>query len=224
MGTCRLCNGSGWFLQVSGIGLCNQCAFVHAMDLEQHSRIIGESINIIDNSKNLSTVLSRIDVALRSCDQLRRYEMKGIPTIVTSPSAAMVKIEQHRKAAISQAAKKISADAMVKAAAIPASASAARIYSKAIAKLADLYSLVKDVTEIEQIEASLKAEMDTAELKAQLAKAERAEFKGQKKKAIEAYLDALFLIRKDSIADQYQKSEINAIKQKISALGGEFPT
>ncbi len=48
-------------------------------------------------------------------------------------------------------------------------------------------------------------------------------FKGQKKRACEAYLDALYLLRKDSIPDDQQRTQILEIESKIKELGGEVP-
>jgi hypothetical protein len=80
------------------------------------------------------------------------------------------------------------------------------------------------VSVLQPLEQEARAYMDKARLDNELEKAEKAEFKGQKKKALDAYLDALFLIRKDSIDDAKQQKEISQIELKIRELGGEVPS
>lgn len=61
-------------------------------------------------------------------------------------------------------------------------------------------------------------------LAVELEKAEKAEFKGQNKKALDAYLEALFVLRKDKIPDTEQAHEVDMIEGKIANLGGDIPS
>ncbi len=92
-----------------------------------------------------------------------------------------------------------------------------------IDKIGEMYGELDDVSELERVEIEAREEMDRTRLQVELSKAEKAEFKGQKKKALDAYLDALFVIRKDSIDDSHQQKEIDAIEEKIRSLGGKIP-
>lgn len=55
-------------------------------------------------------------------------------------------------------------------------------------------------------------------------KAERLVFKGQNKRACDAYLDALYLLRTDSTPDAEQGVEQATIEANIVALGGTVPS
>ena len=65
--------------------------------------------------------------------------------------------------------------------------------------------------------------MDAVRLGVEIERAEKLAFKGQKKRACDAYLDALYLLRKDSIPDDQQRTQIIEIESKIKELGGEVP-
>ena len=65
--------------------------------------------------------------------------------------------------------------------------------------------------------------MDAVRLGVEIERAEKLAFKAQKKRACDAYLDALYLLRKDSIPDDQQRTQIIEIESKIKELGGEVP-
>ncbi|MHB0987826.1 MAG: hypothetical protein ACYC3P_04060 [Bellilinea sp.] len=86
MATCKNCGKSGLFLKVSQIGLCGNCEPVITMDIERRAQIINESTEIIVQSSNIDTILSRFDSVLKHLEYLGNYEEKGIPTLAKPPS------------------------------------------------------------------------------------------------------------------------------------------
>ena len=50
--------------------------------------------------------------------------------------------------------------------------------------------------------------------------AEKAEFKGNTKQALDQYLEALYFLKTDDVDDQLQAAEIARISRKIAELGG----
>ena len=98
-----------------------------------------------------------------------------------------------------------------------------RGYSKLLESISTLYMQLDDTEEIRAAEISVRQELDTVRLKVELDRAGKLEFRGQKKRACDAYLDALYLVRGDSIPDDEQQTEIDRIEAKIAALGGEVP-
>ena len=87
-----------------------------------------------------------------------------------------------------------------------------------------LYAEVDFMEEIRTTELSVRNELDSVRLKVEIDRAAKLAFRGQKKRACEAYLDALYLLRGDSIPDVEQQAEIEEIEAKIKDLGGEIPT
>lgn len=64
----------------------------------------------------------------------------------------------------------------------------------------------------------IKKYIHTEELKALELTAERFEFKGNLKKALDSYQDVLFFLKKDEIDDAQQKTDLNRIENKIEQL------
>ena len=223
MATCRLCNKSGWFLRTTDDGLCQPCDELRNLDTEQYGRIVGESIKLIEKSRVLKTRLGRIDDAIRACQELLKYDHRKIKTLVTWPSEAIEELERVRRKIVLKEIDDQLVKARTKSQNATTSASKISPYNKIIDTIGSFYQVLDDVSELERIEQETRVEMDEVQLAAELERAERAEFKGQKKKALDAYLDALFLIRKDSIDDAHQVSEIRHIEAKVRDLGGKIP-
>ena len=55
-----------------------------------------------------------------------------------------------------------------------------------------------------------------------LDKAKKYEFKGNNKKALDFYYDALYLLRTDNVDDKEQRERIIEIENKIKSFGGEL--
>lgn len=223
LGTCRLCNNSGWLLSVNSEELCADCEDVWAQDVEQNSRILSESLDIIDRSQNFKTRLSRAETAIHCCKRLQKYESRGIATIGTPPSEAIRRIKEAKQGIIENYVTDELLKARTKSHNAVTASGKVSPYSKVIDKIGEFYGELSDVSNLEELERETRVEMDQARLAAELEKAEKAEFKGQKKKAIDAYMDALFVIRKDSIDDAQQSDQIHEIKEKIRGLGGKIP-
>jgi hypothetical protein len=181
-------------------------------------------VKLINKSKKLDTRLSRIEVALRSCRHLLRYEERGIETIGTPPSEAIAELQEAKVKIIKETAEEDLEKARSKSENAATPASKVSPFAKVIERIGGLYQHLDDVSVLQPLEQEARAYMDKARLDNELEKAEKAEFKGQKKKALDAYLDALFLIRKDSIDDAKQQKEISQIELKIRELGGEVPS
>jgi hypothetical protein len=90
---CKLCERSGWLLQVDGLGLCANCSVVAGQQINDHTRILLESLRIIESSQSYSTIFSRIGVAARSCDALAPYADKGVLSLNRHPKEVRRDIE-----------------------------------------------------------------------------------------------------------------------------------
>ncbi len=76
MAKCKNCGSSGWLLPVDDKGLCSQCQQIHLPMIDNHCRIVAESVQIISRTKNFATRISRIEVAISSLIKLIPYEKK----------------------------------------------------------------------------------------------------------------------------------------------------
>lgn len=96
MARCRRCRRSGFFLRLDDDRLCDVCGLRLREDISSASRIIGDSVPLIETSKNPSTRLSRCDLVLEHAERLLPYERLGIPTLETPPSEIMEKVKTAR--------------------------------------------------------------------------------------------------------------------------------
>ncbi len=71
---------------------------------------------------------------------------------------------------------------------------------------------------MDQLEARVRRFSHQTQLNAYLEAARKAEFKGQKKKALDQYLEALYFLRSDEIDDSLQAEKISELEAKISEL------
>ena len=76
-----------------------------------------------------------------------------------------------------------------------------------------------DPTTGETIELELKSLIHKTKLDKFLEAAKKAEFKGNKKKAIDQYQEALYFIRNDDVPDDQQGQYIEKIESKLKELG-----
>lgn len=89
MAKCKWCGKSGIFLSLSKNGLCNTCEIIVVSEIVQAQKHINESTEIIQQSANTDTIVSRFDFIVDKLKALRRFEEKGIPTIIPPPSKSL---------------------------------------------------------------------------------------------------------------------------------------
>ena len=223
MATCKFCEDSGWLLSTNREGLCGSCAIVWKEEVSQSLRIAKQSLQIASSTKKLDTMLSRLKLALDKFHELLKYERRGIATTEPSPSEGIKTIKTGRQTMVLEWVEQEFANARSKSQTGTTPASKIRPYTKLLENFSSIYTELDDVKEIKEIESDVRQEMDTVRLSVEIERAEKLAFKGQKKRACNAYLDALYLLRKDSIPDDQQRTEILEIESKIKELGGEVP-
>ena len=223
MARCAFCNKSGWFLKTNEDSLCDACAQACSLETQSTLRVIKESLNIASTTKKLDTMLSRFDVAEDACRQLLKYERRGISCTNPPPTEAIEMIASERRSAVLGWIDRERLAARAKSEAATTPAGKTRGYSKLLESINTLYVQVAHIEEIRAAELSVRKELDAVRLKVEIDRAGKLEFRGQKKRACEAYLDALYLLRGDSIPDDEQQVEIGRLEAKITALGGEVP-
>lgn len=218
MAQCKLCDCSGWFLSLSDHALCQRCEGLFQLDLHQRVRIIKDSQKIIETSRNLATKLSRIEVAISHLKALLDYERRGINTILPPPSEAIRNYESRREEDLAHHAALVHDEAVAKAKVGGNSRSTITALSKGLLKLRALARY--NPSNFTTLEQGLLDRIARETMSDYLDKARKAEFKGQKKKALEQYYEALYFLKHDKIDDRLQADHIKPLEEKIIALGG----
>lgn len=224
MAKCKLCERSGLFLFVTPDGLCANCNGIVVADVTQHRRIINDSARLVQQSSKLDTQLSRLDLLLGHTQALLQYEQRGIPSIDPPPSVLLREYDGVRDHLILGALRKEVEAATAKSEAATSTRTKLGPLSKVLAKVREYQSQADNRETLLPVDAEIMGLIHTIQLSDYLEKAKKAEFKGQRKKALDQYYEALYFLRTDGIEDTLQQSHISALEGKITELGGELPS
>lgn len=215
---CLLCEKKGVFLSISANGLCDSCNQVVVMDVLQKGRIIQDCIKLIAKSKKMDIRLARCDLLVEHAKSLLRYEQKGIPTINPWPSQLLSKYGDMHDTIILEC---VTADVekiltKVKAATTPNTK--INETTKALLKINEGKKELQNPSTLDVLETRVRCVSYEAQLEAYLEAARKAEFKGQKKKALDQYQEALYFLRNKVSNAEIQAEKIDEIEAKISRL------
>lgn len=220
MALCKNCARSGMFLSVDSNSLCGSCSPFIIMDIQQKGRLVQDCMRLVDNSKNLDVQLSRYEFLMENLRGLLHYEQKTISTISPLPSFLIGQYEGKRDRLVIDHLTALFDAAKSKA---PVGSSAKSIIgrlNKVLMKLRDHQQKLQAKTAIARLERSIVDEIHRVQFEGYLEAAKKAEFKRQKKKALDQYYEALYFLRHDEIDDTFQSEHIAKIEAKISELGG----
>jgi hypothetical protein len=213
-----MCERKGIFLSVSENGLCKSCESIVVMNIQQRVRIINDCIKLVNESKNMSTQLSRYDLLREHAQALLEYEHKGIPTINPSPSQFLSEYTTNRDQIVLEGITAEVEKALAKAEIATTPRTSINEANKALLKIREGKKELNDQAKLDQLEARIRHFSHEKQLNEYLEAARKAEFKGEKKKALDRYKEALYFLRSDDIDDSLQAEKIGEIEAKISEL------
>jgi hypothetical protein len=213
-----MCGRKGLFLWVSANGLCNSCEQIVVMDVVQRGRIINNCMKLVAESKNMKTRLSRCDLLIEHAQALLEYEHKGISTGSPSPSQLLTEYTAMRDQIVLEGVTAEVEKALAKAEIAATPRTSINEANKALLKIREGKQELRDQSKLNQLEARVRRFSHETQLNAYLEAARKAEFKGQKKKALDQYQEALYFLRSDEIDDSLQAEKISEIEAKISEL------
>lgn len=219
MGQCRFCGRKGFFLSVDSNGLCGNCAPQIALDITQRTRIMDDCLRLAREGKTFATRLSRCDLLLEHAEHLLQYEEKSIPTLSPLPSEILSEFRGYRDDLILEEAHQVAQKAKAKSEVASTITAKHNALASGLLKAQEIIQNSSDTLIGEELEHELKFLMHKAKLDGFLEAAKKAEFKGNKKKAVDQYQEALFFIRNDDVPDDQQSLEIRQIEAKLKELG-----
>jgi len=222
MGQCKWCSRTGWFLSLTSEGLCSSCKPIVHMDVVQRIRIINDSMKIINNSKNLDTRLSRLELLIDHANALLRYEQKGIFVADQSPSSILSKYLGMKDQIIIESLKNDADLAIAKSKSAATLSAKINVLQKVLIKIKEYEYKTTKSNALYSLGKLISNQMHRYQLENYLDAANKAEFKSQKNKALDQYYEALYLLKHDDVDDTLQHEQINAIEKKIIELGGSI--
>jgi hypothetical protein len=218
MGQCRNCGNKGFFLATDQNGLCAYCQRTVLVVVKQNARLIEDSIRLVEEGKTPGTRLSRCDLLLERAEQLLQYEKKGIPTVSPAPSQLITKYRLRRDEIVSEEILAVVEKATEKARIASSPRAKVSTLNNALLKIREIGKGFGDRSHLESHETALRGLAHKAQLEGYLDEARKAEFKGNLKRAIDQYKEALYFLKNDDVADDIQQSEISEVEAKIRNL------
>jgi len=212
MAQCIWCGGKSLFLSVDKNKLCRNCQGKIYFDLQQRIRIIQDSQKLIEKSKNFNTRIGRIDTLLEHVQALKKYEDKNITTLELPPSEVEKAYLRIRSELIFEDINEEIDKIMNKAKLGLTPRTKMNEANKALVKINERRREIQEedkITVIEKKEKEIKTFIHKTQLNEYIEEAKKAEFKGQKSKALDKYQEALYFL---------QKENIDELKTKISEL------
>ncbi|MEK4085655.1 hypothetical protein [Psychrobacillus sp. FSL K6-1415] len=215
MAQCMYCNKKSIFLTIDKNKSCKSCSPFIQQAVTNHLRIIKESKELVEKSKNYKTRIGRIDDILDHLNYLKDYANKGYQ-LTGDIDANIIKYLSLKEKMINKFANITVTECLQKADLAKTLNSKLNNANKAILFLEEMKKQYdfKDSTMLGKI----KEYTHLVEYKDLYEKAEKEEFKGNSKKAIDKYMDVLFFLKKDDIDDNLQSKDINMIEEKIKGL------
>lgn len=223
MAKCKYCGRGGLFLSLNQYGLCNNCATAISIEVNSKLRVIQESISLVKESKKLDTRLSRCDLVIKLASEIEeKFESKGITVMDPSAIELMKLYKDGRDEIIIDSLTSEYNKALSKAEVSTTTKTKINALSKVLLRVQDYKSHTSKAKILDPLEQKISQEIHQIQFNALFNEAEKAEFKGNHKKAIDKYLDALYFLKTDKIDDSKQKETIQSLESKIKELKEEI--
>jgi len=220
MAKCKWCDKRGLFLAIDRNGLCGNCQ-PHLMVILSRARVLEDSMRLAREGKTFATRLSRCELTLEHAKFLERFERKGVPTISPAPSTIVREFRNLHGSLIEEEAASVSMKAFSKAEIATSPKAKERALASGLLKVRELATLSEGCAAVRRTEQDLRNEIHRVTLEGFLDAARKAEFKGNTKKAIDQYQEALYFLRNDDVDDSIQASELLEVEAKLQELGGD---
>lgn len=184
--------------------------------VEELAGQIDERVPKLGKTRSTTTKIRLLDELLQAAEELQGFERKGAPTISPPPSEILPGFRRQREEAIRSEIEAIARKAVAAAEAAVVD-QRAPIVQKALQKAAEWEGLLPE-GRVAQPVAELKALLHVARLESMVEEARRYEFKGDARRALDLYQEALYMVLNDEVPDEQQQEEIHALDAKIRAL------
>ncbi len=220
MAQCRYCQQSGIFLRVDAHGVCPACARIVYPMIQAYNRVILESLDIIQTSKNAEVIASHRDLMLEKLAHLEvTLEQKGIP-VYDRPVAEMKRLAlEGADERILQLLEEEARKTHAKAAAATSSEEKTALYTRFWDTLVELEFLMHDPSPLLPFKEQLAFKIREHRIDALIEQAEKAEFKEQWEEALALYQEALYELMNDP-ALYIQDERVRWLEARIAALRG----
>jgi hypothetical protein len=207
-------------LSVDSYGLCSNCRPAVVLEVQSRTRIINDCIKLVENSANVDIQYSRAKLLIEQARELEKYEKLGIMIMEPTPSQFVQKYSNVIKKKVIEGLKAEYANVLSKAEVMPTVKARINVLSKMLLRIREYKGKIDSSTMLDSLEQQIATEISKTQLNGYLEEAKKNEFKGQKKKALDKYYEALYLLKHDDVDDSLQQDNIQFLESKIKELGG----
>ncbi|MBA7619399.1 hypothetical protein ES703_26738 [subsurface metagenome] len=174
---------------------------------------------IADKSEMIGTRILNCDLLIEYAEELFEFEKKGIEVSDPKQSFIIEKFQEVKKHLKLDKVKEEVEKYLEKAKLATTIKTKINSANKALLKISDAKKkLDYGIKTLKQMEIEVKYFIHKIKLDDFIEKAQKFEFKGNKKKALDQYQEALYFLKTDEINDSFQKGEIEEIEKKINEL------
>jgi hypothetical protein len=163
MALCKWCTKSGWFLSIDASGLCSQCAKIIKLEVRQRMRIINDSVQIVNNSKNIDTRLSRLNLIYEHLNALHKFEQLGVDVVKPPPSIALEQLKGKKDQIILEAMRNAVEQAETKSSIAKTIQSKISPLSKTLLKIAEYENKLDDPKLLSDLEQHVNNAIETVQ-------------------------------------------------------------
>lgn len=202
--------------RLSSQGLCRYC--VENIN-DKLNTIRSLNKKIADTSAMIGTRILDCDFLIEYAEELLEIEKKGINVSDPKQSFIIAKFQEVKKHLKLEKVKEEVEKSLEKAKLVTTIKTKINSANKALLKISDAKKkLDYGIETLKQMEIEVKHFIHKIKLDDFIEKAQKFEFKGNKKKALDQYQEALYFLKTDEINDSFQKGEIEEIEKKINEL------
>lgn len=210
-------------MSVTKHGLCRECNAIGEYTVKECNRIVAESIGIVNKSKKIDTILFRFQTVHQMIEEMHEWEKNDYLPFTRRPSELLADLVSITDSVVSDHLSSEVQAAFEKSSIASTPRTKITPLQSALAQVRKCKPHLHDSGHLEALDNSLRDEIHQIQLAGFLETAKKLEFKGQKKKALDQYLEALYFLRNDDVDDRIQKGSISAIERKVTELGGDVP-
>jgi hypothetical protein len=216
MATCKWCGRSGWLLSISANGMCDTCEATEVPSIVRKVQIIQESQSLVESGKSFKARVDRCDDIIRIAEKLIPYELKGI-TVVEPPAAELkAGYELERRKIVTEHFQAEVQRILKRAELMGTPQSMVTEATKALLKIGEAREeFGVDDPILDESEHLTRHFIHKTQLSGYLQEAEKAEFKGNREKALDQYQEALFFLTTEGVNDGLRTVHEGEIESKI---------
>jgi hypothetical protein len=152
------------------------------------------------------------------------YHQIGMPLFRASVPSLIDSVIEIQETVIKENAERVAESQLIKAEAAATKATKLTAAAKALQEVQAAKAELGDDDDLLELETRVKDFLHSTHMNAFMDEARKHEFKGNKKKALDQYQEALYFLLTDEIDDAQQQEIIAEIKGKIEELSKELGT